>query len=258
MSSALFAAERVCKRYGGLTAVGGVSFELRPGDLVGLIGPNGAGKTTCFNLITGADAVTSGCVRWDGREITGWRAHQRARLGIARTFQNVRLWRDLSVLDNVRAVIRRRRGTGLASALLRLPGHFAAEREVRARALACLESLGLAGRARERAGDLPYGEQRRLEIARALALEPRLLLLDEPAAGMNPAEKVELRETVRRLRAERRLSILLIEHDMGFVMGLCERIYVLDHGELIAHGSPEAIRRDPQVIAAYLGSGEPC
>ena len=257
MSEPLFTATRVCKRFGGLTAVDDVTISLEPGDLVGLIGPNGAGKTTCFNLMTGADVCTAGCIRWEQAEITGWKPHRRARLGMARTFQNVRLWKDMTALDNVRTVLRARRGAGLLAALLRLPAHRRAEREMEATARGHLRRLGIEERAEELAGDLPYGEQRKLEIARALALEPRLLLLDEPAAGMNPAEKTDLMRTVERLRQELGLTILVIEHDMRFVMGICRRIYVLDHGELIAHGTPDEIRRDPKVVAAYLGEA-PC
>jgi branched-chain amino acid transport system ATP-binding protein len=250
----LFHCEQVTKRYGGLTAVDDVSLELHPGDLVGLIGPNGAGKTTCFNLITGADSCTAGCIRWDGKDVTLLPDHRRARLGMARTFQNIRLWKDMTALDNVRAVCRGADEAGLWSGILRLPRHRRVEREVTERSLAHLARLGLEGHATTRAGDLPYGAQRKLEIARALALEPRLLLLDEPAAGMNPSEKTDLMHTVERLRRELDLTVLLIEHDMRFVMGICQRIYVLDHGELIAEGTPDEIRRNPKVVAAYLGS----
>jgi branched-chain amino acid transport system ATP-binding protein len=253
MKTPLFAVECVTKRFGGLTAVCEVTLELEQGALVGLIGPNGAGKTTCFNLMTGADTCSSGCVTWEGRDVTGLKDWQRARLGIARTFQNIRLWKDMTVLDNVRTVCRAAAAAGWIDGLLRTPRHRRVEAEVTAKAEALLARLGVGGYAGLRAGDLPYGPQRKLEIARALALEPRLLLLDEPAAGMNPSEKSDLMRTVEALRRDLGLTILLIEHDMRFVMGVCERIYVLDHGERIAHGTPDEIRRDPKVIAAYLG-----
>ncbi|MFM8981077.1 MAG: ABC transporter ATP-binding protein [Planctomycetia bacterium] len=255
MSTPLFAIEGVTKRYGGLTAVQGGSLALQAGEVVGLIGPNGAGKTTCFNLMTGADTVTEGCVRWQGDDITALRDWQRARLGMARTFQNIRLWTDLSVRDNVRTVCRAAAQAGWLDGLLRTARHRRVEAEVSARADALLERLGVGGLAGLRAGDLPYGPQRKLEIARALALEPRLLLLDEPAAGMNPSEKADLMQVVLGLRKDLGLTVLVIEHDMRFVMGICERIVVLDHGELIGQGTPDEVRRDPRVVAAYLGGG---
>jgi branched-chain amino acid transport system ATP-binding protein len=253
VSVVLFETRGATKRYGGLTAVNDVSIRLDEGELVGCIGPNGAGKTTLFNLITGADEVSEGHVLWRGRDITHLRDFQRARLGMARTFQNIRLWPDMTVLDNVRTVYQRRPGSGLLASVLRLPAFRATERAIEADALKLLERLGLRDLAGARSIDLPYGDQRKLEICRALALEPDLLLLDEPAAGMNPTEKTALMHMVQEIRSEFGLTILLIDHDMKFVMGICERLYVLDHGEQIAHGSPDEVRSDPQVVAAYLG-----
>ena len=253
MSESLFSCRELTKQYGGLTAVRNVGIEIRKGELVGLIGPNGAGKTTCFNLITGADEPSAGRIRFCGSDVTNTRDFRMARLGVARTFQNIRLWREMNVLDNVRAVCRGSSQYGLLAAFLRLPRFRRGEREATNEARSLLKLLGLDGKEAELAGDLPYGDQRRLEIARALALRPRLLLLDEPAAGMNPSEKSDLMRTIQAIRAEFDLTILLIDHDMKFVMGICERIYVLDHGEEIAQGSPEEIRRNPKVIEAYLG-----
>jgi len=253
MSGPLFQTEAVTKRYGGLTAVANVSVRLEAGELVGCIGPNGAGKTTLFNLITGADLVSEGRVMFEGRDVTALRDFERARLGMARTFQNIRLWPDMTALDNVRTVFQGARGNGGFGAILRTPSFRRSEQAIRERSLALLERMGLRGAAGARSVDLPYGDQRKLEICRALALEPRMLLLDEPAAGMNPAEKTELMHTVEQLRDEFSLTILLIDHDMKFVMGICERIYVLDHGEEIAQGTPDEVRSNKRVIEAYLG-----
>ncbi|MBS1708937.1 MAG: ABC transporter ATP-binding protein [Armatimonadetes bacterium] len=240
-------------KFGGLTAVNKVSFNLQKGDLFGLIGPNGAGKTTCFNLITGVYKPTSGSIVFNGKEISGTPSNKIASLGICRTFQNIRLFPALSVLENVVVGAYLRHKTGLGSALAYLPSAIAETEALRAEAFALLQVVDLDDVAHVRSADLPYGKQRRLEIARAMATQPSLLLLDEPAAGMNPQEKDDLARVVRRIRDEFEKTVLLIEHDMRFVMGLCERIVVLDHGEEIAQGPPEAIRSNPKVIEAYLG-----
>jgi len=234
--------------------VDGASFEVRAGEIHGLIGPNGAGKTTAINVISGLLSPTGGAVRLSGREIQALPPHRIAALGVARTFQNIRLFQDLSARDNVIVGEHLVRKASLAARLLVLPSSRAEERGARARAGELLERIGLAERARERARNLSYGEQRRVEIARALAAEPRLLLLDEPTAGMNPVEVQAVAALIRSVAAEGR-SVLLIEHNVKLVMDVCDRITVLDFGKVIAEGTPAAVAKDPAVIAAYLGSG---
>jgi len=240
-------------RFGGLVAVSEVSFTIDEGDLFGLIGPNGAGKTTCFNLITGVYEPTSGDILFRGKSISGKKPNEIAKLGICRTFQNIRLFHSLSALDNIVVGAFLRHKATLAEALALMPRAIAETEELRQKSRKLLEAFGLASMADHEASDLPYGVQRRLEIARAMATEPKLLLLDEPAAGMNPQESEDLMLMIRRLRDEFGQTILLIEHDMKVVMGICERIVVLDHGAEIAAGPPEEIRANPKVIEAYLG-----
>jgi branched-chain amino acid transport system ATP-binding protein len=251
---ALLSLQGSTKKFGGLTAVDNVTFDVEEGSIISLIGPNGAGKSTVFNLITGIYAPTSGAIVFDGRSIGGLKPHVVASLGISRTFQNIRLFSHMSVLDNVLVGRHARMRATPWDCAFRTPFARREEKSSEDAALAILDWIGLTRFTTEWARNLPYGMQRRLEIARALASEPKLLLLDEPAAGTNPSEKVGLMKLVQAIR-ERGVTVLLIEHDMKLVMGISDYVHVLDYGEEIAHGKPDVVRHDHRVIEAYLGKG---
>ncbi len=247
--------DNVTKRFGGLVAVDQFNGYIKQGELVGLIGPNGAGKTTLFNVITGMYAPDEGRIFFFGRDISGHKPHEITRYGIARTFQNIRLFSDMTVLENVMVPqhLKLRSWLWFFKCVAKTPGSIRMEKQMYSEAFKLLNRVGLESFANDKASSLPYGLQRKLEIARALATNPKLLLLDEPAAGMNPQETYELMEFIKKVRNDFSLTIMIIEHDMKVIMGICERIYVMDYGKLIAQGSPQQIQSDPVVIKAYLG-----
>lgn len=255
MTDPLLTLRSLTKVFGGLTAVNDLDIQVTPGEIHGLIGPNGSGKSTTLNLISGLYQPTNGQVLFEARDISRMKPNKRTALGLARTFQNIRLFKRMSVLGNVMVARYCRTKSGLIKVSLRLPGERAEERRAREDAMTALQVVGLAHRAQDRPGDLPYGQQRLVEIARALATSPKMLLLDEPAAGMNHTEKAELSRLIRRLNEDLGCTVLLVEHDMNVVMGCCGNITVLNFGSRIAQGTAAEVRGDPAVIQAYLGTG---
>lgn len=255
--SEILKVKNLSKNFGGLAAVSNISLSIEEGELVGLIGPNGAGKTTLFNLITGVYEPSEGLIEFvtnqSTEQIGGLKPYKVTQMGVARTFQNIRLFKSMTVLENVKVAMSNSTRYNLFHSLIRLPLFYNEERWIEEKALEYLEEVGLYQKRNETANNLPYGEQRRLEIARALATHPKLLFLDEPAAGMNPQETKELTELIEKIRKKYRVTIVLIEHDMSLVMNVCEKIYVLSYGKLIAQGTPEEIKNDEYVISAYLG-----
>ncbi len=249
--------KNLTKNFGGLCAVSNVSMTINQGELIGLIGPNGAGKTTLFNLLTGVYEPSSGLIELneDGQKIQlgGLKPYKITSYGISRTFQNIRLFKAMTVLENVKVAMHKNVRYGTIAAILRLPSYYSVEKWVEEKACELLKEVGLYSKRNEMATNLPYGEQRRLEIARALAIQPKILFLDEPAAGMNPQETADLTKLIHHIREKYKLTVILIEHDMSLVMNICERIYVLDYGKMIANGSPEEIKNNEFVIKAYLG-----
>ena len=253
---ALLEVKNIYKSLGGVKAIQNFSIEANAGEIHGIIGPNGAGKTTIFNTISGVYTADQGTVVLDGKDITKLEQYKITRLGMGRTFQNIRLFKDLSVIDNIKVGLHESMKYNLGSSLIRLPNYWKEEKRCTERAFELLDIFHMADLANAQAGSLPYGAQRRMEIMRALATGPKLLLLDEPAAGMNPSETAELTETIRRIRDEFNIAVLLIEHEMSLVKGICEGIAVLNFGRIIAKGTPDEIRNNPQVIEAYLGKKE--
>lgn len=253
MTTPILEAKELTQKFGGLTAVDNVSLHVGVDELVALIGPNGAGKTTLFNMLTGVNAPTEGDVYLAGEKITGKKAYAVAQMGISRTFQNIRLFSDMTVLENVLTALTNHYKESFVSSVLRLPGYYKTEAAMKEEAMKLLNDFGLASVAENRAGNLPYGAQRKVEIVRALATRPKVIFLDEPAAGMNPEETADLTRLIKKIQSEYHTAVLLIEHDMSLVMNIAERIYVLDHGHLLAEGTPKEIQDNPEVIKAYLG-----